>query len=432
MTHHLRLYRVLPDSIKFGYRYCSTSAWIHHQALIPIVVPPGTWSEAQGINWANRWLKDHRVGGLFSNWQLVPCYYFHVAALWVGPEFSDARKSWTKSSVVATLIDDLFDTDGTQEEFLNFDASSISRFPENLQRNLDGKLADWCAILGDRSADHKVPILYNAERYAKSLDRSASLMLDSHLKEARSLYLKGLIELRTAESKNPQSYALCPSHGGKKDEEDEDGVSHSDGAISIEEAEIQVRRMIESSRRELLRMLVTEPSGTRKTLIELFFYTNQASYYLYARNDEYRTPTRKGLDDVNGLLYQPLNLLPSNILEKKNSPKQTGGHVAVWVEGYEIRTETNRRPYCRVDDSLFMATSSSHFPLQVLYWPELRFNHFKVHFGLKKSNDAIKELLERESEGFPLIYHPLHQRSKLQSSKHPPTHYSSSSSSMAA
>ncbi|KAM7502844.1 hypothetical protein LguiB_001748 [Lonicera macranthoides] len=73
-----------------------------------------------GIPGPNKWLKDHRVGGLFSNWQLVPCYYFHVAALWVGPEFSDARKSWTKSSVVATLIDDLFDTDGTQEEFLNF------------------------------------------------------------------------------------------------------------------------------------------------------------------------------------------------------------------------------------------------------------------------------------------------------------------------
>ncbi|KAM7528017.1 hypothetical protein LguiB_031427 [Lonicera macranthoides] len=39
-THHLRLYRVLPDS---NYRYCSTSVWLYHRALIPIIVPTGAW-----------------------------------------------------------------------------------------------------------------------------------------------------------------------------------------------------------------------------------------------------------------------------------------------------------------------------------------------------------------------------------------------------
>ncbi|KAM7502846.1 hypothetical protein LguiB_001751 [Lonicera macranthoides] len=87
-------------------------------------------------------------------------------------------------------------------------------------------------------------------------------------------------------------------------------VSHSDGGISIEEAKIEVRRMVESSRRELLRMMVTEPSSTRKTLIELFFRANQATYYLYIGNDKFKTTTRKGLEDLNGFLYQPLDLLP--------------------------------------------------------------------------------------------------------------------------
>ncbi|KAK3034838.1 hypothetical protein RJ639_032293 [Escallonia herrerae] len=35
------------------------------------------------------------------------------------PEFSDARIAWSKISVIATILDDMFDIDGTREELLN-------------------------------------------------------------------------------------------------------------------------------------------------------------------------------------------------------------------------------------------------------------------------------------------------------------------------
>lgn len=89
-------------------------------------------------------------------------------------------------------------------------------------------------------------------------------------------------------------------------------VSHGNGAISIEDARAETLRMIEGSRRELMRMMLTEPTVLPKTLIESFFYQHQISYYFYIKSDEYRIPTKRIVDDMNALLYEPLDLLPSN------------------------------------------------------------------------------------------------------------------------
>ncbi|KAM7465984.1 hypothetical protein LguiB_013546 [Lonicera macranthoides] len=96
-------------------------------------------------------------------------------------------------------------------------------------------------------------------------------------------------------------------------------VSQSDGAIPIEDVRAEVLRMIESSRRELMRMMLIELSVLPKTLIESFFYLHQISYYLYKKSDEYRILTERTVDDMNGLLYEPLDLLPSNLLEESIS-----------------------------------------------------------------------------------------------------------------
>ncbi|KAM7465966.1 hypothetical protein LguiB_013528 [Lonicera macranthoides] len=109
-------------------------------------------------------------------------------------------------------------------------------------------------------------------------------------------------------------YGPIPSKRRDTDERKLNGcslmVSQSEGAITIEYARTEMLRMIENSRRELMRMMLTKPSVLPKTLIESFFYLHQISYYFYIKNDEYRIPTKRIVDDMNGLLYEPLDLLP--------------------------------------------------------------------------------------------------------------------------
>ncbi|EEF27885.1 Ent-kaurene synthase, putative [Ricinus communis] len=66
-----------------------------------------------------RWVKDCRFDELkFARVLLLYCYYPNTALL-VAPELADARLSLAKNFVLATVIDDFFDVDGSQEELEN-------------------------------------------------------------------------------------------------------------------------------------------------------------------------------------------------------------------------------------------------------------------------------------------------------------------------
>lgn len=53
-----------------------------------------------------------------SSINVINCYISALAAL-SPSEMSDARISWTKSGLLSTLIDDLFDVAGSREELVN-------------------------------------------------------------------------------------------------------------------------------------------------------------------------------------------------------------------------------------------------------------------------------------------------------------------------
>lgn len=75
--------------------------------------------------------------------------------------------------------------------------------------------------------------------------------------------------------------------------------------------------MIESSKREVLRMVVQKkPSSIPKAFIESYFKLYKMCYYLYNSSDEYRLPGRT-FDEINALLYEPLGLLPWDLEGKR-------------------------------------------------------------------------------------------------------------------
>ena len=54
----------------------------------------------------------------FARQKLAYCY-FSAAATLFAPELSDARISWAKNGVLATVVDDFFDVGGSEEELMN-------------------------------------------------------------------------------------------------------------------------------------------------------------------------------------------------------------------------------------------------------------------------------------------------------------------------
>ncbi|KAJ8753007.1 hypothetical protein K2173_008742 [Erythroxylum novogranatense] len=66
-----------------------------------------------------RWVEESRIGELkFARQKQTYCY-MSAAAVLIAPEDSEARISMTKNSVMATIIDDLFDFAGSKEELEN-------------------------------------------------------------------------------------------------------------------------------------------------------------------------------------------------------------------------------------------------------------------------------------------------------------------------
>lgn len=67
----------------------------------------------------SRWAKDWRLDSFNFDQHLLVSSYFQYAVGHFAPEFADARLAWGKHSTVGTLIDDMFDIDGSREELLN-------------------------------------------------------------------------------------------------------------------------------------------------------------------------------------------------------------------------------------------------------------------------------------------------------------------------
>ncbi|KAM2057932.1 hypothetical protein ACFX16_030568 [Malus domestica] len=71
------------------------------------------------FNHLERWVVEHRLDKLkFARQKQAYCYLSAAADLFP-PELSDARMSWAKNAFLTTVVDDFFDIDGSEEELIN-------------------------------------------------------------------------------------------------------------------------------------------------------------------------------------------------------------------------------------------------------------------------------------------------------------------------
>ncbi|KAK2967945.1 hypothetical protein RJ640_026372 [Escallonia rubra] len=301
-----------------------------------------------------RWVKDTRMDQLGLDWHVLYSSHFMVASVHFAPEFSDARIGWSKISVIATIVDDMFDIDGTREELLNiielvekWDEYSSADYSSDrnkivfsaLYDTINNDLAPKAFAKQGRCVKHHLINLnlVMMKCMLKEVDwwtENLAPGIDEYLFNGTATigcgiyftvhFLLGpeLTEnvLSSEEYANLYYYigrVARPMNDYRSDERESVErkvnlcsllVNQSNGSLTKEDAIVEVRNMIESSRREVLRMMLqTQESSVPKAVKESVWKLSKFCHYLYARGDEFRTPVL-GKDDIKKIFYEPINL----------------------------------------------------------------------------------------------------------------------------
>ncbi|CAI0474039.1 unnamed protein product, partial [Linum tenue] len=304
-----------------------------------------------------RWVKDYRIEELKFARQKVAYGFFAAAAILFSPEHAEARSSWAKNTVLVTLVDDLFDVGGSEEELLNlidlvkawhghesigfcsekveiifkavYDATNeyVAKASLVQGRCVKHHFMDMWLVLLDcmwqeyvRGRDQIIPTMeeYIATGYVSVALGPVILVpmyfLGCNLSEkamrskeyddlfmhvsviARLLNDLATIGREIAQGKE-NSLAL--------------GMMQGSGKVTEEEARREIQRMIEKHRKELLRMVVLkegdEGSVVPRAVKEVFWQTSKIVHMFYMSKDGFSSP-HEMVAAIDSVIHKPIVL----------------------------------------------------------------------------------------------------------------------------
>ncbi|CAI0421419.1 unnamed protein product [Linum tenue] len=306
-----------------------------------------------------RWVKEYRIEELKFARQKVAYGFFAAAAILFSPEHAEARNSWAKNTVLVTLIDDLFDVGGSEEELLNFidlvkawdGYESVGFCSEQVEiifkavydatneyvakaSLVQGRCVKhhfmnmWLVLLDCmwqeyvRGRDKIIPTMeeYIATGYVSvalgpvilvpmyflGCDLSEEAMLSKEYDDlfmhvsviARLLNDLATIGREIAQGKE-NSLALGMMQG------------KGNGKVTEEEARREIQAMIEKHRKELLRMVVLkegdEGSMVPRAVKEVFWQTSKIVHMFYMSKDGFSSP-HEMVAAIDSVIYKPIVL----------------------------------------------------------------------------------------------------------------------------
>ncbi|CAL9016458.1 unnamed protein product [Prunus brigantina] len=281
---------------------------------------------------ASRWIEENRLDKLnFARQKLAYCY-FSAAATLFPPELSDARISWAKNGVLTTVVDDFFDIGGSEEELVNLiqlvekwdvnvsvDCCSehveiIFSALKNTINEIGVKAFKW---QGRSVTSHVIEIwldlLKSMSKEAEWLRNKSVPTMDEYMTNAYvsfalgpivlpALYLVGpkLSEEVVRNSEFYNLYRLMSTSGrllndiqGFKRESAEGKLNaltlamiHGNRVVTEEETINEMKSVITSKRRELLRLVLLEKGSiVPRACKDLFWNMSKVLHLFYAKND---------------------------------------------------------------------------------------------------------------------------------------------------
>ncbi|KAJ9168340.1 hypothetical protein P3X46_019880 [Hevea brasiliensis] len=313
------------------------------------------------MEYLERWVEEHSLKNLKFARQKVAYAYFSIAAVLSHPHLSDARISWAQNSVLVTIVDDFFDFGGSMEELLNL-IELVHRWDEHSTIGFKSKnveilfyalygttndLADkaskqqgrcvkkhlidmWIDTLGamlkeaEWSRNKIVPTMYEyiTNGYVSfgigPIILTSLYFMGSKLSEqvVETQEYNDLFVHLSMIGRLINDYASITREGAEgKLNSVSLTIIHDCGAITEKKAQEKVASLIESHRRDLLRMVQqTKRSVVPKVCKDLFWKMSKILHLFYLDDDGFTSP-HKMASAVNEIINEPILLLTYSKLD---------------------------------------------------------------------------------------------------------------------
>ncbi|KAK2977329.1 hypothetical protein RJ640_004072 [Escallonia rubra] len=296
-------------------------------------------NEEAYFNW---WILENKIDKLKFARKTGPYCYFSIAATLFAPELFDARMTWAKASMLITVVDDFFDDGGSMEELLNliqlverwdvnvetdclseeiriiflalrrficdtedraflWQARSVKSHWLNLMRSML-KEAEWAKAATVPTMEEYIanayvsyalepivpPTLYFlGPKLSHDVVQSSELNTLFKLMSTYGRLLNDMVTFKRESGQGKLNYVLLH-------------VIHSNGAISEEKAIKEISSVLDSHRRELLRLVLQEKrSAVPRVCKELFWMMKKVNHFTYNKEDKFTFyDTRKTVKEI--------------------------------------------------------------------------------------------------------------------------------------
>uniref|UniRef100_A0A0D3G080 Ent-kaurene synthase n=1 Tax=Oryza barthii TaxID=65489 RepID=A0A0D3G080_9ORYZ len=298
------------------------------------------------------WVKDEKLDQLpFARQKLTYCYLSAAATIFPR-ELSEARIAWAKNGVLTTVVDDFFDLGGSKEELENlialvekWDGHQEEFYSEQVRivfsaiyTTVNQLGAKASALQGRDVTKHLTEIwlcLMRSMMTEAEWQRTKYVpTMEEYMANAGVSFALGPIVLPTLYFVGPKlqedvvrdheynelfrlmstcGRLLNDSQGFER--ESLEGklnsvsllVHHSGGSISIDEAKMKAQKSIDTSRRNLLRLVLGEQGAVPRPCKQLFWKMCKIVHMFYSRTDGFSSP-KEMVSAVNAVVKEPLKL----------------------------------------------------------------------------------------------------------------------------
>jgi hypothetical protein len=299
------------------------------------------------------WVKENKLEQLqFARQKLTYCYLSAAATIFPS-ELSDARISWAKNGVLTTVVDDFFDVGGSKEEL----------------ENLIELVEKWHEHHADKYYSEQVKIVFSAI-YATTNQLGAkasaaqgrdvtkhlaeiwlgllrSMMMEAEWQRSQhvptveeymtnavvsfalgpivlpALYFVGqeLLEHAVKDQEYDKLFRLMSTCGRLLNDskgferEGSEGklnsisllVLHSGNSMSTEAAKKVIQKSIDTSRRDLLRLVLRKESVVPRPCKDLFWKMCKILHLFYFQTDGFSSP-KEMVGAVHAVINEPLKI----------------------------------------------------------------------------------------------------------------------------
>ncbi|OAY80111.1 Ent-kaur-16-ene synthase, chloroplastic [Ananas comosus] len=332
--------RELEKRIRKRLRKVEYSASSYDTAWVAMVPSPGS----PQTPCFPHWVRENRLDQLgFARDKLTYCYLSAAATLY-SPELTDARISWAKNGVLTTVVDDFFDIGGSQEELKNL-ISLVEKWDGNHKKEFCSEhveivfsaiystineLGAKASAVQNRSVTgHLVEIWLSLMRSmmneAEWLRNKTVPTIEQYMENGfvsfalgpiilPALYFVGpkLSEEAVADPECHEMFRLVSTCGrllndlqGYEREGKEGKLNsislrllHGGSSASIEEAKREIKRSVETSRRELLRLVLKEGTVIPRSCKDLFWKMCRILHLFYMNTDGFTSPKEMHVLDL--------------------------------------------------------------------------------------------------------------------------------------